>query len=202
MPTPVSHVYPELMHYTTAAGLRGIISSGCLWATDAACLNDASEIKHFFDVRLANVIGSTVRERAIELARSPETFSRMAEEGGVDHLVATQIDGLVQSIKSVTMDMNRPFVLSMCGAEPTRVAQSGLLSQWRGYGDDGGFAIVFDTRALEDALQVEAKRHYYLGVRMGDVYYEGIDAASQPATCDFEELGAVVRAGTAQMVRG
>ncbi len=33
-----------LFHYTTAAGLRGILGEKCIWATDSAFLNDLSEI--------------------------------------------------------------------------------------------------------------------------------------------------------------
>lgn len=202
MPVPVSHAYPELMHYTTATGLQGIISSGHLWATDAAFLNDASEITHFFDVRLKEVIAGTVRKRAIELAQSVDVLARMTMEGGFDTVVDAETNSMVRSLKDVTLSMNRPFVLSLCGATEPRVAQSGLLSQWRGYGSDGGFAVVFDTAALEDALRSEAERHHYMHVQMGDVYYEGINPAQQPATPDFEELEEVVRTGVARLLRG
>ncbi len=37
-----------------------------------------------------------------------------------------------------------------------RTAQNdGLLSQWRGYGKDGGYALVFDSQKLEEALKDE-----------------------------------------------
>ena len=44
--------YPGLMHYTTGAGLTGIISTDCLWASRALFLNDTTEMAHFFDARL------------------------------------------------------------------------------------------------------------------------------------------------------
>ncbi len=202
MPVPVSHVYPELLHYTTAPGLRGIVSSGCLWATDAAFLNDASEISHFFDVRLKDVIGRTVRQRGIELAQSRDVLAKMTMEGGFDKVIDAETNAMVRSLKEVTLSMNRPFVLSLCGASDLRVAQSGLLSQWRGYGSDGGYAIVFDTAAMENALRSEAERHHYMHVQMGDVYYEGIDPAIQPAKPDFDELEQIVRTGVDRMLRG
>ena len=45
-PSPQSHpdVDDCLFHYTSAGGLKGILESRCIWATDAAFLNDASEI--------------------------------------------------------------------------------------------------------------------------------------------------------------
>ena len=39
---PKSH--PELFHYTTLNGLRGILENGSLWATHYSHLNDSTEI--------------------------------------------------------------------------------------------------------------------------------------------------------------
>lgn len=36
----------DVWHYTTAAGLSGILRSQTLWATETAFLNDASEIDY------------------------------------------------------------------------------------------------------------------------------------------------------------
>src|SRR6266540_1307643 len=48
-------VYPaEVFHYTTVDGLRGIVESGKLWATEVGYLNDASEYVHANDI-LASV---------------------------------------------------------------------------------------------------------------------------------------------------
>jgi Protein of unknown function (DUF2971) len=147
------------MHYTTFAGLQGIISSGCLWATDAAYLNDTSEITHFFDVRLKRLVAGPVR------------------------------DVSVKNLKAKTLSMNRPFVLSLCGTTNPLVAESGLLSQWRGYGNDGGFAIVFDTAGIKDAFELEAKQHHYMHAQFGRVYYEEME----PTPTDFKECEEIVR---------
>ena len=202
MPVPVSQIYPELMHYTTDAGLAGIVSSGCLWATDAAFQSDASEIAHYFDVRLKGAIAGTVRKHAIELAQSPDVLAKMMREGGFDKVVEAQTDAMVKGFREATLSVNRPFVISLCGAMSDRVARSGLLSQWRAYGRDGGYAIVFDTSALEKALRVEVGRYHYMHLQMGDVYYEGIDPEVQPATPDFEEYEKTVRTGVTRLLQG
>ncbi|KQV50324.1 hypothetical protein ASC95_13135 [Pelomonas sp. Root1217] len=36
----------ELFHYTTSAGLLGIVQSGSIWATEARYLNDATELSN------------------------------------------------------------------------------------------------------------------------------------------------------------
>jgi len=41
---------PLLFHYTSDAGLQGIIESGTVWATDIAYLNDSRELGHGFDL--------------------------------------------------------------------------------------------------------------------------------------------------------
>lgn len=40
MSRSIAESYSELMHYTTADGLKGIVTSGCLWATHIKFLND------------------------------------------------------------------------------------------------------------------------------------------------------------------
>lgn len=202
MSVSVSKAYPELMHYTTFAGLNGIVTSSCLWATDATFQNDVSEITHFFDVRLKTVIARTMHERGIELAQSIEHLATMIKEGGFDKLVELETDAMIRRLREATLSVNRPFILSLCGAMNERVARSGLLSQWRAYGSDGGYAIVFDTNAFETALRAEAGKHHYEHVQMGDVYYEGIDPTMQPATPDFEELEVTVQNGVAHLLRG
>jgi hypothetical protein len=37
--------HPELHHYTTEVGLKGIVGSNCIRATHFADLNDATEVK-------------------------------------------------------------------------------------------------------------------------------------------------------------
>lgn len=202
MSTPVSQQYPELLHYTTLAGLRGILSSGCLWATDATFLNDSSEISHFFDERLRELVAEDARQYAIELAQVPQYLARMVNDGGIDQVVGLEVDAWHSTLRRVTLAMNRPFVLSLSGPSDERVQHSGLLSQWRGYGVDGGYALVFDSQKLESMLTTEATAHHYMHVQIGDVYYHGIDPKIQPATPDVAEYEEIVHQGVRRMMRG
>jgi hypothetical protein len=47
-----------LWHYTTGAGLRGILETNVLWATDVRYLNDESELKY----ALERLDGSSMRD--------------------------------------------------------------------------------------------------------------------------------------------
>jgi Protein of unknown function (DUF2971) len=202
MPIPVSQQYPELMHYTTLDGLRGILTSGCLWATDASFLNDSSEITHFFDTRLGELIYSEVRKWALEIARDPAELARIVADGGLETVVSAEASEWTARIRFVTLAMNKPYVLSLSGPSDERVKKSGLLSQWRGYSGDGGYAIVLDTRKLEELMENEAKSHHYMHVQIGDVYYHGIDPTLQSATPDVAESEEIVKQGVSRLIRG
>jgi hypothetical protein len=202
MATLVSQLYPELLHYTTLDGLRGIISSGCLWASDATFLNDSSEITHFFDQRLRKLVLEDARKYAIELARVPQYLARMIGDGGIDKVVDMEADTWSSTLRRVTLAMNRPFVLSLSGPSDVRVQHSGLLSQWRGYGGGGGYALVLDTQKLEAMLVAEARAHHFMHIQIGDVYYDGIDPQVQPATPDVAEYEKIVHQGVSRMMRG
>jgi hypothetical protein len=70
-PIAVQDFYQELFHYTSAAGLVGIIESQRLRATHAGFLNDASEIKVFF---ASSGVG-TVSKVAMRLFSTASAFT-------------------------------------------------------------------------------------------------------------------------------
>ena len=45
------------------------------------------------------------------------------------------------------------------------------MSQWRGYGAGGGFALVFNTQKLEEMMEIEAKRFEYSAGHLSDLIY-------------------------------
>ncbi len=203
MPRAVTEEYTELMHYTTAAGLAGIVSNGCLWANHAAFLNDAEEMKHFFDARLPDLVLPEVLSYMNELARVPEHAKTMEADGGIEKIARSETQMRVESLRTNTLRLNHPYIFSMSATRDPLVSHSGLLSQWRGYGGDGGYALVFDTVEFEQLFKVEEQTYRYQHAWWGNVhYYDGIDPSSQPSSEDVAELEAVVRTGIARMLRG
>ncbi len=83
-----------------------------------------------------------------------------------------------------------------------KVARSGLLSQWRGYGGDGGYAIVLDVRGVDHLLKSEGQSHHYQFAQWGDVYYYGAGADIQPSSEEVAEYEKTVRNGIIGFVRG
>lgn len=171
MPEDVSVKYPELFHYTGAAGLSGIVTTGTLWATHVGFLNDQEEYKIFFEKRLPAILRRAI-EAAYARVKDREDVKRtMTKFGGEKAYKDAKLAELARLLSDKTRDMNEPYVLSFCAATTERVSTHGLLSQWRGYGRDGGYAIVFDTEKLEELWRREGKTIKGMPLFMGNVEY-------------------------------
>lgn len=53
--------------------------------------------------------------------------------------------------------------------------EHGLLSQWRGYGREGRYALVFDTKQLSELLKSEEQQFRYPHLVLADVVYNDSD---------------------------
>lgn len=201
MPKLVTDAYSELAHYTSGNGLAGILTSGCVWATHASFLNDSEEIKHFFDKRLMELVRPAAFEALTELAQRPGNAERIASDGGFDAVVEAQAESMVSILRSTTRAVNQPHVFSLCSTKDAWVADHGLLSQWRGYGQDGGYAVVFDTQGLERLFQEEAKSFHYQNAQWGDVYYYGMEDADQPAAGEIDDAEVKLKVGIRELMR-
>ena len=157
--------YPELMHYTSAAGLKGILESQCLWATHALFLNDAEEQTVFFDAKLKAVL--TLAANALRIDDADQVIDTLASE-------------FTEIIRRTTLKFNQTFVTSLSAPSSPHVAEHGLLSQWRGYGSDGGYAIILDTKQLEVVLGTERDNYDYQHMQFADVYYFNEKAPTEP----------------------
>jgi len=104
----------ELFHYTTTDGMRSIVETKCLWATDIRFFKDPSELKYGVDL-FRRAVGTLKKARPAAHAQS-------------------FLDGVERAV-----ELNADLVCFV-----TRFCEDGdLLSQWRGYGGRGGYAIGF-----------------------------------------------------------
>jgi Protein of unknown function (DUF2971) len=117
-PRPGSILY----HYTAADGLKGIIENNELWATSAYFLNDSAEITYGYGV-LKEVLDDW-------LAKNQRPEESMAL-GLARHLRRTFGEDLLER------RVIRPIYLA-CFCE-----DDNLLSQWRAYGQSGGYSLGF-----------------------------------------------------------
>jgi hypothetical protein len=115
-----------LYHYTTADGLKGIIENNELWATSAYFLNDSAEITYGYGV-LKEVLDAW-------LAKNPRPEESLTL-GLVRGLLKWFGDDL---LKRTVID---PIYLA-CFCE-----DDNLLSQWRTYGQSGGYSLGFTVPA-------------------------------------------------------
>jgi hypothetical protein len=112
----------ELYHYTTVEGLKGIVESHAIWATAASYLNDASEINYgcavldevFEEWQRANRNIKTNAIKVLEILRGRFVGKKAKTDRAVSYYIA-------------------------CFCE-----KPNLLSQWRAYGQAGGYSIGFD----------------------------------------------------------
>jgi Protein of unknown function (DUF2971) len=124
-----------LFHYTTASGLLGILSSSTLWASDLRFLNDTQEAIYAQDVIVDAVRGMK------NPVLNPGHFAFGRDQREVDRFA--QYQGFVLN----ALDTAQYGVYVTCFCE-----SGDLLSQWRGYGSDHGYAIEFGIDALITAL--------------------------------------------------
>ena len=154
----VEDSYPELWHYTTAGGLMGILKSQQLWATNLRYLNDSEEFTGFFDRRLLGILKIGVMNGIAQAKMTPDGMQAIVASGGDEKLEADLPNQLLHAIRTVSLQ-HQAYVASFCYTRP-KIENDGLLGQWRGYGSDGGYAVVFDTRTLVNMMHTTQARGF------------------------------------------
>jgi hypothetical protein len=161
---------PSIFHYTDATGLAGILSSDTLFASDYRFLNDASELGIIHDL-LVPLFEAEIAQIMPELDEREWIRGFYGYHGISGH--GRQAEGFFKSVIRVINDVSPLFVVSFCKhEESSKEFKHGLLSQWRGYGNAGGFAIEFDEEGIDELLTKELNEFAYAGYKSGDVLYE------------------------------
>jgi hypothetical protein len=114
---------PVIYHYTNVAGLMGILQGKCLWASAAYYLNDASEVEYGCGLVVEAVgrwlrINEDIKSFAVDVLRGLRTI----------------FSNRTFLIANTTMI----YVACFC-------RNGNLLSQWRAYGQAGGYALGFEV---------------------------------------------------------
>lgn len=139
----------RLYHYTSSAGLLGILANRSIWATDVAYLNDSSELE--FGLR--------------DLLKRIETITRSDRSRGhrsfLDRLAARYDYSAWEKVADRNSEAIEPKRYSELAQELMQRVQVDVtvgvacfceddgdsLSQWRGYGS-AGYSIGFSARRL------------------------------------------------------
>ena len=168
--------HPELHHYTTWAGLSGILQSNSIWAAHFSALNDTTEVTLLRDP-LIHVVENRFLSYAIIRQGTDYQFSEfLKERGGPRKVAFGDADRLIKILyeKIFASTLAEPFVASFCSHanDQSYEKENGLLSQWREYSNE--FCIVFDTADLVTLLTDEFKAHNWVHLTIAPVCY-GID---------------------------
>jgi hypothetical protein len=155
--------YPELHHYTGWEALKGIVTLNTLWATHYQYLNDLTEVVHMKNY-LAKLIPRNRLERRSAVKEIKELYNKTFK-----HFVTPYIVSF--STHCIGSDFDR---------------ENGITSQWvpikvsdgyeiGGYGKHG-YALVFDTRQLNDLINQEFESFLYSQTTFSNVVYnQGIE---------------------------
>ena len=117
--------FMELYHYCSVAVMQSIIENKFLRLSSAIETNDKTEYK-YFEKALEEYAGTTKTESV---------------------LIKNAVKEVVRQATSVKREKYRPYICCLS-------KEKDLLSQWRGYGDDGrGVAIRFDFEKTGQFVQ-------------------------------------------------
>ncbi len=164
----------DIYHYTNYVGLEGIIRTASLYATDAAFLNDSSELRFG-----ADLVSTALKNKSSDLRSEVETLDLGGELGSRVRMLESAASSLADSNFFDTEFSRGVYVVSFSGREDA-------LPQWRGYGGEGGgVCLGFDrstlTMSLDDASEISTAR-----MDPGTLRYRGPRQVMYGAACHSE----------------
>ncbi len=142
-----------------------------------------------------------MREGIKEACKTAEGLTFISAAGGQEVVEKDVPKQLLDALRAATLKL-QVYVTSFCYTPSGPNFEDGFLSQWRGYGTDGGYAIVFDTQALNELLQDEQRRFIYSFGHWGDVDYYDDDAGVSVPHDERLEWEATIRKTIASLVVG
>jgi hypothetical protein len=126
----------ELWHYTNAQGLIAIITTGKIYSTQIACLNDNLERRYFGDL-----LHATLKDIAMK---------------NTDPKLAVLFNGALSQLANPDFSATWHFATCFSEVEDD-------LGQWRGYGGgECGYAIGFKTELLAKAISARRNDALFL----------------------------------------
>ncbi len=138
----------EIAHYTTEQGLAAILSTKKLWATHWRFLNDLSETQHGIDII------NDIHRATLDSMPDQNILRKRLEQEGPQFLKNLWFKCISPNGKDPEFFMTSFSKIF----EKDKSKDDGILSQWRSYGDNGGFAIVFSREGLRKSYYLYSKK--------------------------------------------
>lgn len=152
-----------LFHYTTAKGLIGIFDTNEIWSTAYYCANDESEL-----AAGKGILAPLFRSSTQKLIDANDSLVQIFAQRGVD--IREYADRFEQQITGMALSSLCAYITCFCKPTSKEDFHHGLLSQWRGYGSDGGYALHFSRKKLLAAIE-NSNKSDGLAYELQDVYY-------------------------------
>jgi hypothetical protein len=134
----------SLFHYTTGAGLQGILTSNCLWATHYRHLNDAHEGETGWNFLKNDILKPLINKYADD--KNFHAHDLEAERKSIlENYIKYRKETYPKYFKG-------HYITSFCMHKNKETIKNGLLSQWRAYGQKDGYCIEFDFITLKNLL--------------------------------------------------
>jgi hypothetical protein len=182
-------IFPDnrrsLFHYTSGDGLVGILKTNCLFASHSDYMNDSTECQ------VIRELLTPVIEKEIELTTGALVRRGLLKKEVYNSYGGAYAIGEANNVLGVLFKaINRLapfFITSFCmHAKGTVDFDNGLLSQWRGYGRNGGFANEFNEAGIDALVLLECQKFAYDQVTTGAVSYAEFAERLNPT--DFRGL--------------
>lgn len=152
-----------LFHYTSADGLLGILQSGEIRSTAYYCTNDGSEL-----AAGRGILKPELRRATYKMIEDDDPLVKTFAMRGVD--IREYAEGFEQTIIAHIFHVLCAYITCFCKPNGKEDFSHGLLSQWRAYGADGGYALQFSRTKLLAAIE-KANDAQKLGYELQDVHY-------------------------------
>lgn len=152
-----------LFHYTSADGLIGILQNKEIWGTAYYCSNDEAELAAGKGILTPEFLRATYK-----MVQDNDPLVQTFSSRGVD--IPEYARGFEQRIMAHAFSALCAYITCFCKPIGAEDFSHGLLSQWRAYGVDGGYALQFSRKKLLAAVE-NANKAQGLNYQLHDVHY-------------------------------
>lgn len=162
-------------HYTSLAGLLGILDSNSLHATSFDASNDHLEMTAG-RAAVEKICEEIAREYPVGFARKNGSEFLEADASFQDDVRQQSAENVATILfESLKLAIN-PFICCFSKILDDSEIKKGDLSQWRAYAPDDGALIKFNPERLRSAISKESNSYHYAYVFEKDVSYKFDDA--------------------------
>lgn len=169
-----------LSHYTSEAGLIGIVRSQTLWATEFLSLNDDSEFVYALRALYEKALADCFAAIPTDLRDPAKSDAELAAIPG-------QIIAALKEQIRTSDGYGSLYVVSFARGRNDDEDARGILSLWARYTDNCGYCLQFDEADIRSLLDHELLHGSFASLSLAEVTY-GIDTNEREFRALAEQL--------------